>query len=91
MKPVVVNKCRNTQRGPEVRKICKVGCIACGLCVRNCPEKAITVVNNVAVIDIEKCAKCNLCMTKCPVQKGRQAQKKEPPKQEEKEQAAVTR
>ncbi|MGE5529961.1 MAG: RnfABCDGE type electron transport complex subunit B, partial [Patescibacteria group bacterium] len=66
---VVVNRCKNTQRGPETRKICKVGCIACGLCERNCPDKAIRVVNNVAVIDIEKCAKCNQCMTKCPVQK----------------------
>ncbi|MGE5552123.1 MAG: RnfABCDGE type electron transport complex subunit B [Bacteroidota bacterium] len=89
-KPVVVNRCKNTQRGPEVRKICKVGCIACSLCVRNCPKKAIAVVNNVAVIDQDKCAKCNLCMSRCPVQKPKPEPKRDAAGEQKKETQPTT-
>ena len=34
-------RCRSYDKGPVVRKYCKVGCIACSLCVRSCPQKAI--------------------------------------------------
>ena len=34
---------------------CEVGCIGCRKCVKECPKEAITVVDNVAHIDPEKC------------------------------------
>lgn len=48
-----------------VRKTCGYGCIACGECERACPEGAVTIVNNHAVIDYEKCVGCVACTVKC--------------------------
>lgn len=60
--------CNSLDKGAVVRKICKVGCIACTLCVKNCPYKAVKMVNNLAVVDekicIEKCTD-PVCMEKC--------------------------
>ncbi len=58
--------CRSHARGAEVRKTCKVGCIGCGLCVKVCPTQAITMENNLAVIDPAKCDACGRCAEKCP-------------------------
>ncbi len=58
--------CKSEALGKEVRKYCDVGCIACKLCERNCPEKAITVRNNLAVIDYDQCTGCDICVDKCP-------------------------
>ncbi len=50
-----------------VRKECSIGCIACGLCVKNCPVDAIEIKNNLAVIDYDECIGCGACRTVCPV------------------------
>ncbi len=49
-----------------VNKTCKVGCIACGLCVRKLPESGLFLKDNVAVIDYTKCNGCGTCVSKCP-------------------------
>ncbi|MBR6700528.1 MAG: 4Fe-4S binding protein [Firmicutes bacterium] len=49
----------------KVREICGFGCIACGECERACPEGAVSVVNNHAVIDYDKCVGCIACAVKC--------------------------
>lgn len=58
--------CRNRNKGQEVNKYCSAGCIACKICEKNCPFEAITVEDNLAVIDYNKCKSCGICAAKCP-------------------------
>ena len=58
--------CSNKDKGALVNKTCKVGCIACGLCVRNCPNQAIFLKDNVAVIDYTKCNGCGTLRQQVP-------------------------
>ena len=63
--PVYV-ACVSECRGKDVISACANGCIACGMCARNCPSGAITMVNNLPVIDYKKCTGCKTCVAKCP-------------------------
>jgi electron transport complex protein RnfB len=58
--------CKSHDKGGDVKKICEVGCIACGICERSCPFNAISVQDNLAVLDHAKCVKCGLCVMMCP-------------------------
>ncbi len=58
--------CSTKCRGKEVMNTCTVGCIGCGLCAKNCPENAITMKDNLPVIDYSKCTGCLTCAVKCP-------------------------
>ena len=59
--------CSSHDKGAVVRKFCTNGCIACGKCTKTCPNGAITLVNNLATIDYEKCTNCGACREACPV------------------------
>lgn len=41
-------------------------CIGCGICIKHCNAKAITLENGQAVIDKEKCEGCAMCIAVCP-------------------------
>ena len=48
-----------------MKDACSIGCIACGICEKNCPFDAIHVLDNLAVMN-EKCTDCGICAQKCP-------------------------
>ena len=56
--------CSSKDRGAETRTECGSGCIACGLCVKACPLGAISIEENLAVIDFDICEACEnpLCL-----------------------------
>ena len=42
-------------------------CTGCGICVSSCPEQAITIENDLAIINQQKCTDCLQCMYDCPL------------------------
>lgn len=41
-------------------------CNGCGICVDICPTGAITVQDNIAVVEYDLCEDCQVCMDACP-------------------------
>ncbi len=58
--------CVNKDKGAVTRKACSVGCIACSKCVKTCPFEAISMGENLAYIDYNKCKLCRKCVDVCP-------------------------
>ena len=62
----VIPACGNKEKGAKVMKYCDFGCIGCMKCQRECTAGAITVVDNLAVVDPDKCTGCGHCAEICP-------------------------
>lgn len=58
--------CSSKDKGKDTMANCTVGCIGCKICEKSCPFDAIHVVDNLAVIDYDKCKACGICANKCP-------------------------
>ena len=57
--------CNNTEKGAVAQKACKVSCIGCSKCQKNCDQGAITVENFLARVDASKCNGCGKCKEVC--------------------------
>ena len=66
-KDVAIVFCSSKDWGPNVRKVCTLGCIACSRCVKTCKKEAIQVENYLAKVDYEKCNGCGDCVETCPM------------------------
>ena len=58
--------CINEEKGAVAKKNCSVACIGCAKCFKVCPHDAITMNNNLAFIDADKCKLCRKCVVVCP-------------------------
>jgi RnfABCDGE-type electron transport complex B subunit len=59
--------CSSHDLGKDTKAVCPVGCIACRKCEQACPADAIHVIDNLAVIDYQKCTSCGECVKVCPM------------------------
>ncbi len=62
---VFVQKCNISClycHNPETQRMC----INCGNCVKECPQKALNMVNNIVLWDETKCINCGKCISICP-------------------------
>ena len=58
--------CVNKDKGAVSMKACKVSCIGCAKCLKECQFEAITVEANCSYIDPDKCRLCRKCVKVCP-------------------------
>jgi Fe-S-cluster-containing hydrogenase component 2 len=61
-----IDDCHAAMRLGGGPKECASGCIGLGSCARVCPSGAISVVDDVSIVDPERCAACMNCAAACP-------------------------
>lgn len=61
-------RCNSKDKAKDVISVCSAGCIGCKICEKACPlpETAISVIDNIAKIDYDRCINCGKCAEKCP-------------------------
>lgn len=63
---VFLVRCKSLDLGKKVMDACFAGCIACRKCEKSCPVKAISIIDNLAVIDYNRCENKGECFKVCP-------------------------
>ena len=63
---VVYVACMNKDKGGEAKKNCAVACIGCKKCEKSCEYSAVTVNDNLAIINGATCTACGNCKEGCP-------------------------
>ena len=58
--------CSSKDKGPVVKKACKVGCIACTVCTKLAPGNAIRMEGALAVVDYNQPLEMEAVIEKCP-------------------------
>lgn len=58
--------CSNNGSTAEALAFCKMGCTSCGECASVCPRNAVTITDNLAVINNSLCDACGKCAEVCP-------------------------
>jgi Na+-translocating ferredoxin:NAD+ oxidoreductase RNF subunit RnfB len=58
--------CSNRDRGPDVKKVCTVGCIGCTVCTKLAPDQAIKMDGFLAAVDYAKPLETEVVVEKCP-------------------------
>ena len=58
--------CSSHDTGPDVRKVCRVGCIACTLCVKIVDGKGIAMRDNLAIMDYITPVTDETVIARCP-------------------------
>lgn len=41
-------------------------CVGCGTCVEECPSDALSLEDEIAIVDDDLCVECGLCVEVCP-------------------------
>ncbi|MBT3296723.1 MAG: RnfABCDGE type electron transport complex subunit B [Verrucomicrobia bacterium] len=58
--------CSSKDKGPAVKKACKVGCIGCTICTKLAENESIKMAGFLAVVDYEKDLDSDAVIEKCP-------------------------
>ncbi len=58
--------CRAAEEGYLVGDNCKIGCVGCEICAKQCKFGAITMEGNLPKFDMSKCVGCMVCADVCP-------------------------